>query len=352
MKKIILIIITLFLTTGCFNYLSLNDIAVVSLVHIDYQDNKYILTVEIRENEKDNPNASSIYTNQGITLDNTFENIGLTINKFLYLVDVDTIILTENVLNQKLETTLDYIARENYIGNNFNIIVSNDDIKEITKLIKEKNKIAGAYIKDTITNDYNNTIDIKYNKFIKTYLSEYKDMILPFGKIVNNEFTLNDAIIFNHNKESVIINNDNIKIYNLLNNTTKYSLFKINYNGGNLIYRIKEVNTKYKYENNNINITIDINGNFNEIDNINLNKDNIEELITLTKDSVYNETISFLNILKSNNIDALGFKKIIYNKTKNKLDSIKELDYNLDIKIILDREETTFENIGAKKNEI
>ena len=352
MKKIILIIITLFLTTGCFNYLSLNDIAVVSLVHIDYQDNKYILTVEIRENEKDNPNASSIYTNQGITLDNTFENIGLTINKFLYLVDVDTIILTENVLNQKLETTLDYITRENYIGNNFNIIVSNDDIKEITKLIKEKNKIVGAYIKETITNDYNNTIDIKYNKFIKTYLSEYKDMILPFGKIVNNEFTLKDAIIFNHNKESVIINNDNIKIYNLLNNTTKYSLFKINYNGGNLIYRIKEVNTKYKYENNNINITIDINGNFNEIDNINLNKDNIEELITLTKDSIYNETTSFLNILKSNNIDALGFKKIIYNKTKNKLDSIKELDYNLDIKVILDREETTFENIGAKKNEI
>ena len=352
MKKIILIIITLFLTTGCFNYLSLNDIAVVSLVHIDYQDNKYILTVEIRENEKDNPNASSIYTNQGLTLDNTFENIGLTINKFLYLVDVDTIILTENVLNQKLETTLDYITRENYIGNNFNIIVSNDDIKEITKLIKEKNKIVGAYIKDTITNDYNNTIDIKYNKFIKTYLSEYKDMILPFGKIVNNEFTLNAAIIFNHNKESVIINNDYIKIYNLLNNTNKYSLFKTNYNGGNLIYRIKDVNTKYKYENNNINITIDINGNFNEIDNINLNKDNIEELITLIKDSVYNETTSFLNILKSNNIDALGFKKIIYNKTKNKLDSIKELDYNLDIKVILDREETIFENIGAKKNEI
>ena len=177
-------------------------------------------------------------------------------------------------------------------------------------------------------------------------------MILPFGKIVNNEFTLNDAIIFNHNKESVIINNDYIKIYNLLNNTNKYSLFKTNYNGGNLIYRIKDVNTKYKYENNNINITIDINGNFNEIYNINLNKDNIEELIALTKDSVYNETTSFINILKSNNIDALGFKKIIYNKTKNKLDSIKELDYNLDIKVILDREETIFENIGAKKNEI
>lgn len=352
MKKIILILITLFLTTGCFNYLSLNDIAVVSLAHIDYQDNKYILTVEIRENEKDNPNASSIYTNQGESLDNAFENISLTLNKFLYLVDVDTIIITENVLNQKLETVLDYITRENNIGNNFNILVSNDDIKEITKLIKDKNKIVGAYLKDTITNDYNNTIDIKYNKFIKSYLSEYKDMILPFGKIINDEFTINDAIIFNNNKDYIIINNDYVKIYNLLNNITNYSLFKINYNEGRLIYRVKNVNTEYKYENNNINITINIKGNFNEIDNINLNKDNIEELISLTKDSIYNETSSFLNILKNNNIDVLGFKKIIYNSTKTKLSSIKKLNYNLDVKVTLDREEITFENIGAKKNEI
>ena len=352
MKKIILILITLFLTTGCFNYLSLNDIAVVSLVHIDYQDNNYILTVEIRENEKDNPNASTIYTNQGLTLDNTFENIGLTLNKFLYLVDVDTIIFTENVLNQKLETTLDFITRENYIGNNFNIIVSNDDIKDITKLIKDKNKIVGAYLKDTITNDYNNTIDIKYNKFIKTYLNDYKDMILPFGKIINDEFTINDAIIFNNNQDFIIINNEYIKVYNLLNNITKYSLFKINYNEGSLIYRLKNVNTKYKYENDNINITMNITGNFNEINNINLNKDNIEKLITLTKDSIYNETKSFLNILIKNNIDILGFKKIIYNNNKTKLDSIKDLNYNLDIKIVLDREEITFENIGVKKNEI
>lgn len=352
MKKIILILITLFLTTGCFNYLSLNDIAVVSLAYIDYQDNKYILTVEIRENEKDNPNATSIYTNQGESLDNAFENISLTLNKTLYLVDIDSIILTENLLNQKLETTLDYITRENNIGNNFNILVSNDDIKEITKLIKDKNKIVGAYLKDTITNDYNNTIDIKYNKFIKTYLSEYKDMILPFGKIINDEFTINDAIIFNNNKDSIIINNVYVKIYNLLNNITNYSLFKINYNEGSLIYRVKNVNTEYKYENNNINITINIKGNFNEIDNINLNKDNIEELISLTKDSIYNETSSFLNILKNNNIDVLGFKKIIYNSTKTKLSSVKKLNYNLDVKVTLDREEITFENIGAKKNEI
>lgn len=350
MKKIILLLIP-FLLCGCFNYLSLNNIAVVSLVHIDYQDNNYIVTVEIRENEKDNPNASSIYTSKGISLDNTFENIGLTLNKVLYLVDIDTLILTDNIINNKLETTLDYLTRENNIGNNFNILISNDNIQDIIKIIKDKNKIVGSYIKDTINNDLNNTINIKYNKFIKNYLNDYKDMILPYGKITNNEFTVSEAIIFNNNNY-LKITNDNIKIYNLLNNINKYTLFKINYNNGSLIYRIKTIKTKYKLNNNNLDITLNIVGNFNEIDNINLKEDNINLLINLTKDKITNDTNELINILITNNIDILGFKKIIYNETKQTITTINNLNYNLNINLTLDREELTFNNLGEKKNEI
>lgn len=350
MKKIILLLLP-FLLCGCFNYLSLNNIAVVSLVHIDYQDNNYIVTVEIRENEKDNPNASSIYTSKGISLDNTFENIGLTLNKVLYLVDIDTLILTDNIINNKLETTLDYLTRENNIGNNFNILISNDNIQDIIKIIKDKNKIVGSYIKDTINNDLNNTINIKYNKFIKNYLNDYKDMILPYGKITNNEFTMSDAIIFNNNNY-LKITNDNIRIYNLLNNINKYTLFKINYNNGSLIYRIKTIKTKYKLNNNNLDITLNIVGNFNEIDNINLKEDNINLLINLTKDKITNDTNELINILITNNIDILGFKKIIYNETKQTITTINNLNYNLNINLTLDREELTFNNLGEKKNEI
>ena len=350
MKKLILLIIP-FLLCGCFNYLSLNNIAVVSLVHIDYKDNNYIVTVEIRENEKDNPNTSSIYKASGISLDNTFENIGLTLNKVLYLVDIDTLILTDNVLKNKLESTLDYITRENNIGNNFNILISNDNIEDIIKIIKDKNKIVGSYIKDTINNDYNNTTNIKYNKLIKDYLNEYKDMILPYGKISNNEFTIKEAIIFNNNNY-IKINNDNIKIYNLLNNINKYTLFKINYNNGSLIYRVKDIKTKYKLTNNNIDITLNIIGNFNEIDNINLKEDNLNTLINLTKEKVTNDTKEFINILTTNNIDVIGFKKLVFNETKQKINNINNLNYNLNINITLEREELTFYNLGEKKNEI
>lgn len=350
MKKIILILITLFLTTGCFNYLSLNDIAVVSLIHIDYKD-EYIVTVEVRENEKDNPNASNFYTNSGMSLDIAFENIGLTLNKALYLVDTNTLIITDNIIKDKLNNTLDYLTRENNIGNNFNILVSNDDINKITETIKSNNKIVGSYIKDIINNPYNNIVDIKFNKFVKNYLNDYKDMILPYGKLNNDKFMIDEAIIFN-NKDLIRINNDDVKIYNLLNNVDRYSLFKINYNEGFLIYRVKSIKTKINYKDNNIKIKLDIIGNFNEIDNISLNKNNINEILDLTKDKINNNVNVFIDKLLVNNIDSLGFKKIIYNKTKNKLDNINNLKCDILIDIALEREELTFDNIGDKRNEI
>ncbi len=351
MKKIILILITLFLTTGCFNYLSLNEIAVVSLIHIDYKD-EYIVTVEVRENEKDNPNASNFYTNSGMSLDIAFENIGLTLNKALYLVDTDTLIITDNIIKDKLNNTLDYLTRQNNIGNNFNILVSNDDINKITETIKSNNKIVGSYIKDSINNPYNNIVDIKFNKFVKNYLNDYKDMILPYGKLNNDKFMIDEAIIFNNNKDLIRINNDDVKIYNLLNNVDRYSLFKINYKEGFLIYRVKSIKTKIDYKDNNIKIKLDIIGNFNEIDNISLNKNSINEVLDLTKDKINNNVNMFINKLLVNNIDALGFKKIIYNKTKNKLDNINNLKCDILVDVALEREELTFDNIGDKRNEI
>lgn len=351
MKKIILILITLFLTTGCFNYLSLNDIAVVSLIHIDYKD-EYIVTVEVRENEKDNPNASNFYTNSGISLDNAFENIGLTLNKALYLVDTDTLIITDSIIKDKLNNTLDYLTRENNIGNNFNILVSNDDINEITETIKSNNKIVGSYLKDSINNPYNNIVDIKYNEFVKDYLNDYKDMILPYGKLDDDKFMIDEAVIFNNDKELIRINNDDVKIYNLLNNVDRYSLFKIKYNEGSLVYRVKSVKSKMDYKDDSIEIKLDIVGNFNEIDNIDLDKGNINELLDITKNKINNNVDTFVNELIINNIDTLGFKKIIYNKTKNKLDNINNLKYNVLVDVTLEREELTFDNIGDKRNEI
>lgn len=343
MKKLILIILP-FLLTGCYNHTSLNDIAIVSLIKIDYQD-KYTITIEVRENEKENPNASIFTTSTGLTLEQTIQNLNQSLNKTLYLVDIDTMILTTNLLNTKLETTLDYLTRQNNIGNNFNILVTDEPIENITKIIKEKNKIVGLYLKELMKN---NTINITYNQLLKTYLNNYKDIILPYGTIQNNEFHIDKAIIQKDNKHLILTNNE-INIYNILTNNKTNTLFQINYNNNHIIYRTKTTTTKITYKNNTIYITINLIGNYNELENTKLTTKNITNLTNKTKETITNQTKELLDTLINNNIDPIGLKKIIYNKTRTKITNINNIKYTINTNIKIEREELTFNQIGEKQ---
>ncbi len=346
MKKLLLILLPLLLS-GCYNQTSLNDIAIVSLIRIDYKDN-YIITVEIRENEKDNLNKSNFITKEGTSIESTLESLNQSLNKSLYLVDIDTMILTTNLLNTKLESTLDYLTRQNNIGNNFNILISDENINDIIKIIKNKNKIVGNYLKQTLINNKNNSINIKYNQLLKTYLNEYKDIILPYGTIQDNEFNINKALIKNNDKE-IILTNNQINVYNILTNNNKNTIFQINYNNNIIIYRIKNIKTKFTYNNNTINININLIGNYNELETTTLDTQTINNLTNKTKETINKEISDLLNILINNNIDIFGLKKIIYNKTRNKIPNINNINYNINTNIKIEREELTFNQIGEKQ---
>ena len=56
MKKIILII-TLFFLTGCYDYKEINDLAIISAIGVDYQNDEYIITLEVLNDQTDKDNA-------------------------------------------------------------------------------------------------------------------------------------------------------------------------------------------------------------------------------------------------------------------------------------------------------
>ena len=319
------------------------------MLSIDYQD-EFIITAEIRENEKDNPNASLIYHGSGNSINDALENISLTINKVLYLVDLNTVIITENIIKNKMNNTLDYLTRASNIGYNFRLIVSNEKIDDIIKIIKDKNKIVGSYLRDTITNTNNNTINIKYNDLLINYLSKYQDTIFTYCTIENDNISLKNAIMLNKDKELVFLNNDDVIIYNLLNNDLNNGIFPINYENKDIVYRIKSIKNKIEYKDKII-INIDLVGNFNEIENINLNKETINKIKKKVKNNIKNKISKTLDKTIENNIDVFGFKKIIYNKQKNDIESINNLDYEININIKIEREELIFNALG-ENNEI
>ena len=249
-----------------------------------------------------------------------------------------------------MDNTLDYLTRASNIGYNFRLIVSNEKINDIIKIIKDKNKIVGSYLRDTITNTNNNTINIKYNDLLINYLSKYQDTIFPYCTIENDNISLKNAIMLNKDKELVFLNNDDVIIYNLLNNDLNNGIFPINYDNKDIVYRIKSVKNKIEYKDKII-INIDLVGNFNEIENINLNKETINNIKKKVKNNIKNKISKTLDKTIENNIDVFGFKKVIYNKQKNDIESINNLDYEININIKIEREELIFNALG-ENNEI
>ena len=58
MKKIIILLSLIFILTGCYDNIELDDLAIVSGVGIDYKDEKFYLTYEILSDTKTEKNTS------------------------------------------------------------------------------------------------------------------------------------------------------------------------------------------------------------------------------------------------------------------------------------------------------
>ena len=348
MKKILYTLILLLCTitlSGC-NYIELNDMGIVTLMAIKYNDNNYEITLELRENIKDNENASTIHKAKGTSIEKAIQQLELTVDKNLYFIDLNIILIDENTINTKLTSIIDYLTRDASFSTNFNIVIDNNS-EDTINLIKGKNKIVGEYIKNIFNNNSNNVINSKFDITLKDYLNEFKDLILPSGKIENEEYTLNEAILFSNKQIIKKINLDQIQIFNLINNTKSEYYYKIIYQNKALVYRVSTHNAKTYYKDNNINIDISLNGTFIEIEDLNLlNEETLNDILKLLNNKIKKDTESLINNLQNNESDILAFKKLYYNTERTKINTIKNLNYKINLKIDLNREGLLFNSIG------
>lgn len=345
MKKIFIILCCLLLS-GCYNYIELDELAVVTMIAIDYKDDDYIITLEIRENIKDEDNKSLIYKGKGKSLDSAIQNTSFGMNKILYFVDLEMLVLSQDAINNKLDSIIDYLTRDNNVGVNFKTLVD-DNIDETILNIKEKDKIVGQYIKQMIESYFNNIVNVKYYDFLESYLSDMKDLILPYGVIQDGAYIINQAVIFNGNKIVGKLDFNKSNIYNLLNKTEALYLFNNEYHNHQVVFKAFDYKVKFDYKNNKIFIKLNINGNLDEIESIDLkNEKNVQNLIKIIKLNIKDDCDEFVRLIKEKDADVLGFKKVIYNKTKKKIESIKDLNYDIDVNVTLDRKGLIFESIG------
>ena len=86
MKKILIIILTLLLCTGCFDYKEINDLAIINAIGVDYENDEYVITLEILNDQIDKDSSKiTSYTKvgRGKNLTSAIENAADKLSKQL-----------------------------------------------------------------------------------------------------------------------------------------------------------------------------------------------------------------------------------------------------------------------------
>ena len=353
MKKILILLLFVFLMSGCYDYVEIDDLVIISGMLIDYKDNKYEVTSQVIENESET--KIKVYTTECLEIDECVFEISKMSNKDIFISHLKVLILTENTINNGKDY-YDYFIRNTKSKMNFYIYYVDDKYKDDVLNIYKDDKGSALYIKDLM--EFNNKIfssstPISFLDLVYKKLEFGIEPIYPNLKIKenNNEkiLYLENLVTFNDKKEKIILDDAEGIFYNLITNKLIKTVITIPCDENDFSLVLNAAKTKYKWENNILKINVSLNAKINSYTcEYNLNKPgNINKLSKLTNEYISRKINELIKKEITNNVDFLGFGLYIYKhdqnyfnfKNNNWNDNLNNLKF--DIKV-----STTINSIG------
>ncbi len=357
MKKIIILVSIIFLATGCYDNIELNNLAIISGMGIDYYDNAYHLTYEILNDTKTDENTSMLsYTlgGEGKNISEAFVDTNYKVGKKPYFAHLRLIILSESVIDAHLEDICDYLIRDTNIRDEFFLLVAKDTSpKEILENNSKNNPVVSDLILNLLNNeDYNNNLAIKepFQETLAKFISEDSDAVLSSLTLKNNTLSLDNFYIFKGFKKQNTLSQKNSSLYNLLSKDVYSLIFNKKFEEGNVAINIAHSNTDIKVTDSKITLNLKLDGKI--IDNsANFNLKNQKSYQTLNQEFskiIQNDVLEFIKILQKNDSDILAFQDIYYKKYRKKNKNLWQV---ADIEVIVDLKINTKGFIFEVQNE-
>lgn len=338
MKKILIIILTLLLCTGCFDYKEINDLAIINAIGVDYEDNEYIITLEILNDQIDKDSSKiTSYTKvgHGKNLTSAIENAADKLSKQLIFNHIKLMILSKSIIEEKFENIIDLFLRNTYFRENFYVISATKNKPE-TLLNHTTNEapIASTAITDTLESirySSNTNVLKKFDEMVEEVITYGIDTCFSNITLKDNEFIVDGMSIFNNYSYKSNLSNEYVKIYNLLIDNFDRPTYTINYDNLSFTTAINNGKINAEIKSGTINVTGNLMGRI--IDNdpkYNIRDPKNLERIDNDFTNLLNKKIpEFIKVLQDNNSDILGITRNYYKKTRT-----KDKDYwlKLDIK--------------------
>lgn len=349
--KLLMLLLPIFLFTGCFNYRELNEIAIASALGLDKTSDGYIVTIQVMNTKKASETGTSndqpkfiTFTTSGVTLQDAIRKSILDSSRRIYPNHVQTLIIGEDLAKSGISDVLDMFFRSVEFRKQTSVLIAKDSTAEdVLNIVTPLESLNSKNIKDGLSVDskYLGIGDnVSFEDLVGTFIDSNKEIVLPSvsitgtkseGEKIENIETADPSVRliesslavfkddhlvgFLDNKQSIDLN----FVRNKINNTI------LTYECGDNKYLSSEImsnKTSIEFSESPLKAHIKINGilNINEITcDIDLEDpvviDEIEaDLEEELKNDVYN-TIKY--IIEEYNSDVFGFRDFLYkNKTK------------------------------------
>jgi len=230
MKKILLLLCIPFFLTGCFDYHELNARAIVSGVAIDWQDDEFLVTLEIlnskkSDSEKESTEKTYYIEGHGKTISEAIRECNLKVSKDAYYSHLKVVVISKQIAEEKMESILDYFLREPNIRNIFIPVMALDGMaQDILKTTTTANPVSSEAIQSLIeTNKQSNHIalTIDFETFSDAMVDKRKDAMMNIIKKEKEDLELYGIAAFNNYHLATILNEEEASTFNVLNNTSE-----------------------------------------------------------------------------------------------------------------------------------
>lgn len=345
MKKITILIITVLLMSGC-SYVELNDLAIVSAIGIDYENNQFKLTAQVMDIKSSSSGMTEektlIYEASGPTIAKAIRNFSIRYPKNVYLGHLEFLVIQDKAAEAKIDDIFDYFIRSPEVRSSTFVVLTKD--KKAKDILDPKNESKGSFpiegLKTVLLDatKRNGTIyDLTFEELLSYHLKKGIDPVVPLIKVAKSKgITASTTIIeelapIKNNKVLKSLGTKQSIAYNTINNNYYDIVIDCKHKGKNfgaLVYNPKS-NIDLKIKNKKIEVTINIKveSKIVEIDRkVNLTKDKSQkQLKKEVNKELKSYVTSLINYSKEESVDILGLGNMIYknytkdyNKYKNK----------------------------------
>jgi spore germination protein KC len=345
--KIIILIFLVFFLTGCWDYVGLDEITIVTGFAVDKnkEDKKYNLTFEfasLNESAKEKGMVTKHIESSGKTIFEAVRNAKKRITNKLYFANSQVLILSDEIAKDGIEDVIYWFLRDAEVRETLYLAIAKDGKAKDILMAKAVDNPSTAYeIRDIIKRDKDVVGTIKRVMLYEVYdvlKNSSESLALPTIKLTENDnkkvIESDGLALFEKDKTINTLNTTESKIYLLISGCINGGIIPLKQDGEkyyDISLEIAKNSTKqsYTYKNKKLKITIETDTTvyLEEYENQpqELNDKVVSKIEKDAEDMLEKEMKKLINKAKKEyKKDVFSFSNLVYNSNPKLWSKVKK----------------------------